>query len=165
MQIQVVLIMSFDGRCSREKEFAIYVLYLLFHYNSGTYKLHSFSLICYFEYELEIMWKKQAQFILVSIRSYSRISPPPPAVIRVSEKNVAHLGPQKVGPKPRQLLCLPPFPGHNLPGKNWGQQGQVTAISWVKYYFDEVQDSVIQSHFNKGLVSIRFHCYIFLGGY
>lgn len=103
-----------------------------------------------------MMWKKQAEFIwLSSIRHYSRISPPRPAVIRVSEKNVAHLGPPKAGPKPRQLLSLPPFPGHNLPGKHWGRQGHVTAVSWVKYYFDEVQDCVIQSHFNKGLVSFN----------
>ncbi|KAH9716452.1 RNA pseudouridine synthase 3 [Citrus sinensis] len=102
------------------------------------------------------MWKKQAEFIwLSSIRHYSRISPPRPAVIRVSEKKVAHLGPPKAGPKPRQLLSLPPFPGHNLPGKHWGRQGHVTAVSWVKYYFDEVQDSVIQSHFNKGLVQME----------
>ncbi|KAH9716453.1 RNA pseudouridine synthase 3 [Citrus sinensis] len=103
-----------------------------------------------------MMWKKQAEFIwLSSIRHYSRISPPRPAVIRVSEKKVAHLGPPKAGPKPRQLLSLPPFPGHNLPGKHWGRQGHVTAVSWVKYYFDEVQDSVIQSHFNKGLVQME----------
>ncbi|KAH9668010.1 RNA pseudouridine synthase 3 [Citrus sinensis] len=103
-----------------------------------------------------MMWKKQAEFIwLSSIRHYSRISPPRPAVIRVSEKKVAHLGPPKAGPKPRQLLSLPPFPGHNLPGKHWGRQCHVTAVSWVKYYFDEVQDSVIQSHFNKGLVQME----------
>ena len=102
------------------------------------------------------MWKKQNKFILLSIRRhYSRISPPPPAVVRISKNNVAHLGQPKPGPKPRQLLSLPPFPGDNLPGKNWGQQDNVTAISWIKYYFDEVHDSVIQAHFNKGLVSMH----------
>lgn len=101
----------------------------------------------------KVMWKKQQ--ILVFIRHYSRISPPRPAVVRVSRKCIAELGPPKGGPKPRQLLSLPPFPGPDLPGKNWGSDpDRVTAISWIKYYFDEVQDSVIQSHFNKGLVSI-----------
>uniref|UniRef100_A0A2P2II98 RNA pseudouridine synthase 3 isoform X2 n=1 Tax=Rhizophora mucronata TaxID=61149 RepID=A0A2P2II98_RHIMU len=96
------------------------------------------------------MWK-------TLIRHYSRIAPPRPVeakpVIRVS-KNVAELGSPKEGPKPRQLLSLPPFPGvHRLPGKNTdGVKGHVTAISWVKYYFSELSAYVIQSHFNKGLV-------------
>ncbi|KAH7513734.1 hypothetical protein FEM48_Zijuj11G0012600 [Ziziphus jujuba var. spinosa] len=97
--------------------------------------------------------------IWLSIRKYSRISPPPPVnvkpVIRVSN-NVARLGCPKEGPKPRQLLSLPPFPGFPLPGKNMvtvpGRSPHVTAISWVKYYFYGVNDDVIQSHFNKGLV-------------
>ncbi|KAL5541306.1 hypothetical protein UlMin_042528 [Ulmus minor] len=96
------------------------------------------------------------------IRLYSRISPPPPAraepVIRVTN-NVAHLGSPKEGPKPRQLLSLPPFPGLPLPGKNTvappGKAAHVTAISWVKYYFDEIYDNSIQSHFNKGLVRLE----------
>ncbi|XP_062146040.1 RNA pseudouridine synthase 3, mitochondrial-like isoform X1 [Alnus glutinosa] len=112
----------------------------------------------------ERMWKsrvhRRQQTLLAIIRHYSRISPPPPAyadpVIRVSKTNIAHLGGPKKGPKPRQLLSLPPFPGHPLPGKNSGsgKPGRVTAISWVKYYFDEIADPVIQSHFNKGLVQM-----------
>ena len=114
------------------------------------------------------MWKKtlNRHQILLSTRQYSRISPPQPAyadpVIRVSN-NVAHLGGPKEGPKPRQLLSLPPFPTHPLPRKNKvyvpGQPARVTAISWVKYYFDEIEDSVIQSHFNKGLVSVNFQIF------
>ncbi|XP_062146039.1 RNA pseudouridine synthase 3, mitochondrial isoform X2 [Alnus glutinosa] len=108
------------------------------------------------------MWKNRVRrqhTLLAIIRHYSRISPPPPAcsdpVIRVSKTNIAHLGGPKKGPKPRQLLSLPPFPGHPLPGKNSGsgKPGRVTAISWVKYYFDEIADPVIQSHFNKGLMA------------
>lgn len=78
--------------------------------------------------------------------------------IRVSN-NIAHLGRQKEGAKPSQLLSLPPFPGHPLPGKK-APTGpdqpscHVTAISWIKYYFDEIPGSLIQSHFTKGLVSI-----------
>uniref|UniRef100_A0A5B7B5C1 Pseudouridine synthase RsuA/RluA-like domain-containing protein n=2 Tax=Davidia involucrata TaxID=16924 RepID=A0A5B7B5C1_DAVIN len=102
------------------------------------------------------------QHMLLVVRHYSRVSPPPPAsaepVIRVSN-NIAHLGCSKEGPKPRQLLSLPPFPAHPLPGKNSvtipGQPTHVTAISWVKYYFDEIPGSVIQSHFNKGLVQMQ----------
>nr|POE78894.1 rna pseudouridine synthase 3, mitochondrial [Quercus suber] len=110
------------------------------------------------------MWKKifNRQQILFSVRQYSRISPPQPAyadpVIRVSN-NIAQLGGPKEGPKPRQLLSLPPFPAHPLPRKNSfsipGQSTRVTAISWVKYYFDEISDTVIQSHFSKGLVQIE----------
>ncbi|XP_038712859.1 RNA pseudouridine synthase 3, mitochondrial isoform X2 [Tripterygium wilfordii] len=107
------------------------------------------------------MWKKsnhiRRSFLLVAAsRYYSRIAPPPPAyaepVIRVSN-NVTHLGSPKEGPKPRQLMSLPPFPGLPLPGKN--SADHVTAISWVKYYFNEVSDSAIQSHFNKGLVQME----------
>ncbi|XP_031283260.1 RNA pseudouridine synthase 3, mitochondrial [Pistacia vera] len=102
------------------------------------------------------MWKKQNQSVLLLLRRhYSRISPPPPAVVRITKTNIAYLGRPKQGPKPRQLLSLPPFPGDNLPGKNWGQQDHVTAISWIKYYFDEVQDSIIRAHFNKGLVQME----------
>ncbi|XVF26468.1 hypothetical protein REPUB_Repub14bG0019000 [Reevesia pubescens] len=101
--------------------------------------------------------KKLGHHILSLVRHYSRVTPPPPAyadpVIRVSN-NVAYLGSPKQGPMPRQLLCLPPFPGYPLPGKN-SATGHVTAISWLKYYFDEIPDSAIQSHFNKGLVQIE----------
>ncbi|XP_022131826.1 RNA pseudouridine synthase 3, mitochondrial isoform X2 [Momordica charantia] len=94
--------------------------------------------------------------LLLAARYYSRISPPPPAyakpVIRVSN-NIAQLGSPKEGPKPRQLLSLPPFPGYPLPRKNHigisGGSTHVTAINWVKHYFDEIHDSVIQSHFRK----------------
>ncbi|KAK6911191.1 Pseudouridine synthase, RsuA/RluA-like [Dillenia turbinata] len=99
------------------------------------------------------------------VRNYSkRFSPPLPAyaqpLIRVSN-NVAQLGvsPTKEPPKPRQLLSLPPFPAHPLPAKSLVnasyKQSHVTAISWVKYYFDEIHGSVIQSHFNKGLVKMQ----------
>lgn len=104
-------------------------------------------------------------------RRYSRVSPPPPApaaVIRVSKNNLAFLGPPKKGPKPRQLLALPPFPadGSNpLPGrKNFPPAeeagraaARVTAITWAKHYFSDVPSAVIQSHFNKGLVSPVSH--------
>lgn len=86
------------------------------------------------------------------VRLYSRVAP---QVVRVTAKNVAKLGSPKEGPKPRQLLSLPPFPGFPLPGKKSLNACHVTAISWVKYYFDEIQDSVIQSHFNKSLVQIE----------
>ncbi|KAL8048637.1 hypothetical protein ABFS82_07G079900 [Erythranthe guttata] len=89
----------------------------------------------------------------------SKIRPPPPAsakaVLRVSN-NIAHLGAPKEGPKPRQLLSLPPFPGNPLPGRNSTSVEHVTAISWLKYYFDDVIPPVIQHHFNKGLV--RMEC-------
>ncbi|KAE8699332.1 Mitochondrial substrate carrier family protein isoform 1 [Hibiscus syriacus] len=86
-------------------------------------------------------------------RHYSRVVPPPPAyadpVIRVSS-NVAYLCSPKRGPKPRQLISLPSSPGYPLPGKD-SATGRITAISWLKYFFDEISDSAIQSHFNKGL--------------
>lgn len=56
---------------------------------------------------------------------------------------------------------MPRFPSHPLHARcltkcpNEKQSTRVTVISWVKYYFDEVHDSVIQSHFNKGLVQIE----------
>ncbi|GKV34463.1 hypothetical protein SLEP1_g42835 [Rubroshorea leprosula] len=106
------------------------------------------------------MWKNNiCRHLLSKVRHYSRISPPSPAsveeVIRVSN-NIAYLGRAKDGPKPRQLLSLPPFPSYPLPGKSsTGQHVHVTAISWVKYYFDEIPDLTIQSHFNKGLVQIE----------
>lgn len=101
------------------------------------------------------------------VRHYSRIRPPRPvpveSVIRVSN-NVARLGAPKEGPKPRQLLSLPPFPGHPLPGRNTkdsvpgGQQqdGYVTAVNWIKYYFKGMWGSVIESHFREGLVRIHY---------
>lgn len=104
------------------------------------------------------MWRtNRNRSLWVLTRQYSRIRPPAAAVaagsgpvIRVTN-NVAHLGGPKEGPKPRQLLSLPPFPGVPLPGKN---AERVTAITWLKFYFEEVHDNVIQSHFNKGLVSV-----------
>lgn len=94
-------------------------------------------------------------------RWFSRLAPPRSAavepVIRV-ENNIARLGPPKEGPKPRQLLSLPPFPSSGvnpLPGRKQGSgSGKVTAISWIKHYFAEVEPVLIQSHFNKGLVSL-----------
>ncbi|KVH97132.1 Pseudouridine synthase, catalytic domain-containing protein [Cynara cardunculus var. scolymus] len=91
---------------------------------------------------------------------FKRVSPPPPdcseSVIRVSN-NITHLGRPKAGYKPRQLLSLPPFPSHPLPGKNVSPDSHTTAISWMKYYFADVAGSVIQSHFNKGLVKMECH--------
>lgn len=108
------------------------------------------------------MWKNDFyRNLILVVRHYSRISRPPPApakpIIRVTN-NVAYVGPPKEGPKPRQLLSLPPFPGLPLPGKNSvkapaDSRLRMTAISWVKYYFEEIYDKAIQSHFNKGLVS------------
>ncbi|XP_010539606.1 PREDICTED: RNA pseudouridine synthase 3, mitochondrial [Tarenaya hassleriana] len=114
------------------------------------------------------MWKTKQRFnfsgfrhvyLFSGSRWFSRIAPPPPAVIRV-KNNVAHLGPPKEGPLPRQLMSLPPFPGLPLPGRNAGDDGggrerYVTAISWLKYYLDEIHDKAIQSHFNKGLVRME----------
>ncbi|CAH2067848.1 unnamed protein product [Thlaspi arvense] len=120
------------------------------------------------------MWKTKTRvsfvtfrqvYLSVVARRYSRVAPPPSTVIRVTN-NIAHLGPPKRGPLPRQLMSLPPFPGHPLPGKNAVNNGvdgdgevdvgHVTAISWVKYYFEEIHDKAIQSHFTKGLVQIEY---------
>lgn len=97
------------------------------------------------------------------VRHYSRIRPPKPVsvekVIRVSN-NIARLDVPKEGPKPRQLLSLPPFPCHPLPGKNStsapGKRDHVTAVNWIKYYFKGTSGSVIESHFREGLVSIYY---------
>ncbi|XP_021829407.1 RNA pseudouridine synthase 3, mitochondrial isoform X1 [Prunus avium] len=109
------------------------------------------------------MWRRSTRVLCrhVSRREYSRICPPPAKsagpLIRVSN-HIARLGPPKEGPKPRQLLSLPPFPGHPLPGKRSHEDGvvsRVTAVSWVKYYFDGIYDSTIQSHFKQGLVQME----------
>ncbi|GAA0164532.1 RNA processing factor [Lithospermum erythrorhizon] len=114
------------------------------------------------------MWKKtlseDGQKMVMKARHYSRtkskVRPPPPAaaqpIIRVSN-HIAHLGRPKAGPKPRQLLSLPPFPGgYPLAGRKPSGTGQhVTAISWLKYYFDDIPPPLIQSHFNKGLVKVE----------
>ncbi|KAK6130650.1 hypothetical protein DH2020_035625 [Rehmannia glutinosa] len=86
----------------------------------------------------------------------SKIRPPPPSqpVIRVSN-HIAHLGRPKEGPKPRQLISLPPFAGHPLPGRKSTSGQHVTAISWLKYYFDDIPPPVIQNHFNKGLIQME----------
>ncbi|KAL6177419.1 hypothetical protein ACLB2K_048945 [Fragaria x ananassa] len=85
-------------------------------------------------------------------------SPPPPPPIRVSN-HVAKLGPPKAGPKPRQLLSLPRFPaGRHLPGKKSYHDGavsHVTAVSRLRYYFHEIDDAAIRSHFNIGLVQME----------
>lgn len=77
-------------------------------------------------------------------------------VIRVSN-NIAYLGPPKPGPKPRQLLSLPPFPGgYPLAGRKPSATSKyVTAISWLRYYFDDIPPSLIRAHFNEGLVQMR----------
>lgn len=100
-------------------------------------------------------------------RFLSRVAPPPPTEakpIRYTSKNVAYLGKPKEGPKPRQLLQLPPFslclassskplPGRKKPpGSPPGKPPRVTAITWLKHYFADVLPSVIQDHFNRGLV-------------
>ncbi|KAH7854986.1 hypothetical protein Vadar_019886 [Vaccinium darrowii] len=105
---------------------------------------------------------RRRQRLLSAVRHYSRVVPPPPdcgvePVIRVFN-HISHLGLPKQGPKPRQLLSLPPFPAHPLPTKESsapGQPSHITAITWVKYYFDGVPNPVIQSHFNKGLVQVE----------
>ncbi|KAL4556910.1 hypothetical protein LXL04_035076 [Taraxacum kok-saghyz] len=92
-----------------------------------------------------------------TVRHFSRVSPPrTDCVVRVSSNNITHLGRPKSSHKPRQLLSLPPFPPHPPPGKNGPPDSRMTAISWIKYYFADVTASLIQSHFNKGLVSIIF---------
>ncbi|KAL3619715.1 hypothetical protein CASFOL_034627 [Castilleja foliolosa] len=97
----------------------------------------------------------QKAFSAVRRNPRAKIRPPRPAqaVIRVSN-HIAHLGRPKEGPKPRQLLSLPPFPGHPLPGRKSTSAQHVTAISWLKYYFDEIPPPHIQHHFNKGLVQM-----------
>ncbi|KAK7256359.1 hypothetical protein RIF29_29801 [Crotalaria pallida] len=102
------------------------------------------------------------RLLLLVVRHYSRIRPPKAVavekVIRVSN-NIARLDAPKEGPKPRQLLSLPPFPRHPLPGKNSssvpGQPDRVTAVNWIKYYFKGMWGSVIESHFREGLVQIE----------
>ena len=105
-------------------------------------------------------WNKVVKLSGYSVRHYSRSKKvQPPRVIRVTN-NVAHLGRPRKGPKPRQLLSLPPFPGHPLPGRN-PSTGLVTAISWLKYYFHDIPGDVVQSHLNKGLVSITLSFSLF----
>ncbi|CAH1443812.1 unnamed protein product [Lactuca virosa] len=101
-----------------------------------------------------MMWLKSS---FHKVRHFSRVSPPlPDCVVRVSN-NITHLGLPKSPHKPRQLFSLPPLPPHPLPGKNASPDSHITAISWMKYYFADVTPSVIQSHFNKGLVKMECH--------
>ncbi|KAG6393851.1 hypothetical protein SASPL_144425 [Salvia splendens] len=98
---------------------------------------------------------REALSAAVGHKPRSRIRAPPPdssPVIRVSN-HIVHLGRPKEGPKPRQLLSLPPFPGHHLPGRNSTSAAYVTAISWLRYYFNDIPPLVIQKHFYEGLVS------------
>ncbi|KAL6858973.1 hypothetical protein ACP4OV_017975 [Aristida adscensionis] len=90
-----------------------------------------------------------------ALRRLSRLAPPAPAdanpvVVRVDSNNVVRLGAPKPGPRPRQLLSLPPFPAgaDPLPGRK-APPRRVTAVSWVKHYFADVQQEVVQAHFNK----------------
>ncbi|KAL8533370.1 hypothetical protein ACS0TY_009669 [Phlomoides rotata] len=95
--------------------------------------------------------------LAVRHKPWLKIRPPPPAsspVIRVSN-NIVHLGRPKEGPKPVQLLSLPPFPGHPLPGRKSASAVRVTAISWLKYYFQDAPPPAIQKHFNKAQVQIE----------
>ncbi|MED6144048.1 hypothetical protein PIB30_011841 [Stylosanthes scabra] len=106
--------------------------------------------------------KSSYSWLWFAVRHYSRFRPPKPvsvdSVIRVSN-NVARLGSRKEGPKPRQLLSLPPFPGHPLPGRNSNESFQggqendqyVTAVNWIKYYFKSIWGSVIESPFRMVL--------------
>lgn len=96
-----------------------------------------------------------------AVRWLSRLAPPAPAeadpvVVRVDGSNVARLGKPKPGPRPRQLLSLPPFPGGGdgdpLPGRKAAAPRRVTAVSWVKHYLADVPQEVVQAHFNKRLV-------------
>ncbi|KAG6392098.1 hypothetical protein SASPL_146307 [Salvia splendens] len=99
---------------------------------------------------------REALSAAVGHKPRSRIRVPPPdssPVIRVSN-HIVHLGRPKEGPKPRQLLSLPPFPGHPLPGRNSTSAAYVTAISWLRYYFNDIPPLVIQKHFYEGLVCI-----------
>ncbi|KAJ1442755.1 Pseudouridine synthase, RsuA/RluB/C/D/E/F [Sesbania bispinosa] len=106
--------------------------------------------------------KSSCSGLFFVVRHYSRIRPPKPVsvepVIRVSN-NIARLDVPKEGPKPRQLLSLPPFPGHLLPAKKSisapGQHDRVTAVNWIKYYFKGTWGSVIESHFREGLVQME----------
>ncbi|XP_074580167.1 RNA pseudouridine synthase 3, mitochondrial [Curcuma longa] len=103
--------------------------------------------------------------VFEAVRRLSRVAPPAPVkaepIIRVSN-NIARLGEPKRAPKPRQLLSLPPFPYSGtepLPGRkksadSCGKQRRVTAISWVKHYFADIEEEAIRRHFNKGLVYI-----------
>ncbi|XP_073144806.1 RNA pseudouridine synthase 3, mitochondrial isoform X2 [Henckelia pumila] len=88
----------------------------------------------------------------------SKIHSSPPtsaqALIRRSD-NVSHLCRQKEDSKPPQLIYLPPFPGHPLPGRKSNSATYVTAISWLKYYFDDIHPHVIQTFFNRGLVHME----------
>lgn len=109
-----------------------------------------------------VSYINSCSWLLFVVRHYSRIRPPRPVsvepVIRVSN-NIARLDAPKEGPKPRQLLSLPPFPGHPLPDKSSirgpGQRDYVTAVNWIKYYFKGTWGSVIESHFREGLVQME----------
>ncbi|XP_047980935.1 RNA pseudouridine synthase 3, mitochondrial [Salvia hispanica] len=97
---------------------------------------------------------REALSAAVGHKPRSRIRAPPPdssPVIRVSN-HMVQLGRPKEGPKPRQLLSLPPFPGLHLPGRNSTSAAYVTAISWLRYYFNDIPPLVIQKHFYQGLV-------------
>ncbi|CAL5005276.1 unnamed protein product [Urochloa decumbens] len=93
-----------------------------------------------------------------ALRWLSRMAPPTPApadpvVVRVDSTNVARLGAPKPGPRPRQLLSLPPFPAgaDPLPGRKVVPR-RVTAVSWVKHYFADVPQEAVQAHFNRRMV-------------
>ena len=96
----------------------------------------------------------------VELRRLSRLAPPAPAaadpvVVRVGASNVARLGAPKPGPRPRQLLSLPPFPAgpDPLPGRKAAPR-RVMAVSWVKHYFADVPQEAVQAHFNRRMVSL-----------
>ncbi|RVW42794.1 RNA pseudouridine synthase 3, mitochondrial [Vitis vinifera] len=97
------------------------------------------------------MWKNvlhECQGLFPVVRHYSRIAPPRPAsaapVIRVSTSSPVGI-PQR-GSKASTATVIAPFPAHPLPGKSLvnlsGLPTHVTAISWIKYYFDEIPGSV-----------------------
>ncbi|XP_075513427.1 RNA pseudouridine synthase 3, mitochondrial isoform X1 [Primulina tabacum] len=97
-------------------------------------------------------------FLAVRYIHGSKIHPPPPAsaqaIIRMSD-NVSHLARSKKDLKPPQLIYLPPFPGHPLPGRKSISATRVTAISWLKYYFDDIHPHAIQTLFNRCLVQME----------
>ncbi|XP_062195315.1 RNA pseudouridine synthase 3, mitochondrial-like [Phragmites australis] len=97
-----------------------------------------------------------------ALRRLPWLAPPTPAaadpVVSVDNNKVARLGASKPGSRPRQLLSLPPFPAgaDKLPGRKAAPR-RVTAVSWVKHYFDDVPLEVLQAHFNRRMVCSKCH--------
>ncbi|RZB58276.1 RNA pseudouridine synthase 3, mitochondrial [Glycine soja] len=136
-----------------------FMFFLFFFSGSRTF---AFLLIVAVNMLNHVSNNNSCSWLLFVARHYSRIQPPRPVsvepVISVSN-NIARLDAPKEGPKPRQLLSLPPFPGHPLPDKSSisgsRQRDYVTAVNWIKYYFKGTWGSVIESHFREGLVQME----------